>query len=368
MNIKNRIKIFLLTVITFFVFVENSNAQVSPKDDPNWILDVAKSDEFNGSVLDANKWDMGDWEWGSAFVSPSNVIMDNGYLRLRWKRPDTNPDTTKKYLKMSVGQIKSKNSNYGYGYFEISAKILDPGNYDSTGVPCARGLWPCFWLYNASRNPCYHDEIDIVEKLYHNCSEVNMINEGVVDFIIENDTCKDHRAYPTTTTSYEHSEALFEAEHKYAAEWLSDKIIFYLDDKPFGIYKGAGIPQSSQRNLYVVLSMQYSNSGFDKTPNSPDIEDFNNLADPQYMKVDYFRYYKLNKTYCGTDATILNNTQLNNFIFGVRRKITIGNSSSNITLPANSTTVFRFTDEIIIEGDFTVPADSELYLIPTNCD
>ena len=110
-------KVFLVAILTLGYFMK-PNAQVPPNLDPNYELVTSKSDEFTSSSLDQTKWDncanigIG-WGYGS-YLSASNVILDAGYLRLRWSRTGST---------MRVGQIRSKNSNYSYGYFEISAKI-----------------------------------------------------------------------------------------------------------------------------------------------------------------------------------------------------------------------------------------------------
>ena len=248
-------KVFLVAILTLGYFMK-PNAQVPPNLDPNYELVTSKSDEFTSSSLDQTKWDncanigIG-WGYGS-YLSASNVILDAGYLRLRWSRTGST---------MRVGQIRSKNSNYSYGYFEISAKILDPGNYKN-GIPCATGLWPSFWTYYTGDLPCYHDEIDIVETLYKDCKEVNIMGSNIHDKEPESTdpTASDCNGLSRYANRYNYNQPLFEDEHKYAAEWLSDRVILYFDDQPVGIYYGNGIPQHTQ---YVVLSMQTNTSWVD---------------------------------------------------------------------------------------------------------
>jgi beta-glucanase (GH16 family) len=257
---------------------------------------------------------------------------------------------------ISVGQIRSKKSNYDYGYFEISSKILDPGNYRN-GIACATGVWPSFWTYwvDYSRHQRYHDEIDIVETLYNKCEDVRIMSGGVHDLIPEGaDTSgSKSRTVKVYSIDHRHIEPLFEEEHKYAAEWLRDRVIFYFDDQPVGAYRGDGLPKHMQ---YVVLSMQINNKWvlFDQT-----------ITSPQDMNVDYFRYYHLIDRYCEKDAKIKNNSQLKYFKFGLRRNITIGNGF--VWLSAGETKTFRAWNEITVTGDFSVPTGAELNLIPTPC-
>ncbi|OFX33827.1 MAG: hypothetical protein A2W90_05225 [Bacteroidetes bacterium GWF2_42_66] len=328
------------------------NAQVPPHLDPNWELVSSKSDEFNSSGLNPALWDKAysgcGWGWGfGSNLDSSNVIMENGYLKLRLNKSDSI---------ISVGQIRSKNSDYNYGYFEISAKILDPGNYKN-GIPCATGVWPSFWTYwvDYARYKCYHDEIDIVETLYDKCEDVHIMSGGVHDKIPESlDTCASGcQGVKVFSVEHKHSNPLFEAEHKYAAEWLRDRVILYFDDQPVGAYFGDGVPKHLQ---YVVLSMQVNNKwiDFDET-----------IKMPQDMKVDYFRYYKLIDRYCEKDAHIKNNSQLNRFKFGTRRNIAIGTGTGSISLSAGDVKTFRASNEITVNGDFSVPLGAELNLIPT---
>ena len=89
---------------------------------------------------------------------------------------------------------------------------------------------------------------------------------------------------------------------------------------------------------------------------------------PQYMIVDYFRYYQLDMTNCNSDAPpIITQANLTNFAFGIYKNITIGNGSSSISSNSGENIVFRASNVILINGDFTVPIGAELSLIPTPC-
>ncbi len=326
-------------------------AQVPPSSDPNWELVRLKSDEFNGPCLNPALWDKAypgcGWGWGfGSDLDSANIILENGYLKLRM-------DISGSVI--SVGQIRSKGSDYSYGYFEISAKILDPGNYKN-GIPCATGIWPSFWTYwvDYPRYKRYHDEIDIVETLYDKCEDVRIMSGGVHDMIPESMDTAAPKSQPVKVYSMEHKhiKPLFEDEHTYAAEWLPDRVILYFDDQPVGAYVGDGAPKHLQ---YVVLSMQANNRwvDFDET-----------IQSPQDMKVDYFRYYQLIDRYCNKDAKIKNNRQLDHFKFGVRRNITIG--SGSVSLSAGDFKTFRASNEMTIDGGFSVPLGAELHLIPTS--
>jgi beta-glucanase (GH16 family) len=302
-EMKRKITIFLLTIFVSLGLCIRMYAQAPPNLDPSWEIVTSKSDEFNDASLDNTKWDLSPLSCGHGeTLVDSMAIMDNGYLRLRYQKSGSN---------LLVGQIRSLNSDYNYGYFEISAKTLDPGNYKN-GIPCATGLWPCFWLYYTEppaevvgRCVTLQDEIDIVETLYKTCSDVNVMKGHVY---YEIGSCQIASYYDLT---YNHTQQLFLSEHKYAAEWLPDRVILYFDDEPVGTYFGSAVPQNP---LFVVLSMQLSiqYATFDYT-----------ISSPQDFKVDYFRYYELDTDNCTQNIGIPNQTQFNN-LKGVYNNIDIG--------------------------------------------
>jgi len=88
---------------------------------------------------------------------------------------------------------------------------------------------------------------------------------------------------------------------------------------------------------------------------------------PEYFKVDHFRYYQLRKD-CSTSVTILNNNELLNYYYAVKSDITFGNGTGSISLNSNDVMYFRAVNTITINGDFTVPLDATIGLIPTNCN
>jgi hypothetical protein len=81
------------------------------------------------------------------------------------------------------------------------------------------------------------------------------------------------------------------------------------------------------------------------------------------FEVDYLKVYKM--TYqCSTVATI---TDFNTYVYGVKNRITVGNGTTLISVPAGQTVILRAVNNITIENNFEVPLGSEFEAINTPC-
>jgi len=331
--------------------------QIAPNKDKNWVLNTSLSDEFNGTIVDTAKWKIiTGWHVGSAPYYVSNVAIEdetssggsrvNRILRM------------KAASKSSTGGIESKNANYLYGYYEMRARL--PGYFNTElQQPCSRGFWTAFWAAHQVRdsiNPkCIieHNEIDIVEPCgyWHGEWQDDAQTNEVGHHMLSSEPCNITKLSPKIIKNLP---PLYENFHKFAAECLPDRIIYYFDDVPFHTVYGLPFPNTLMK---VVMNNQLCSSNT-FYPNTPF---------PLYYDVDYFRYYQLNTQYCNTDALIINNTQLSNFIYGVRQNITIGNGTAAISLNSGESVTFRATNAVTINGDFTVPLGCELNIISTLC-
>jgi beta-glucanase (GH16 family) len=201
------------------------------------------------------------------------------------KKTDYDPACKNRWANYYSGGIQSLNHDYSYGYFEIYAKL--PGFYDN-GISDGEGFWPAFWTcyVETDINGCrmIHDEIDILEPSGIQYADAKSNVAGWHD---EHPDCDTNNVKVSGHVWYTHSQPLFDDYHKYAVEWLPDRIIFYFDDLPF--YIEYNHPKMVMRPQYVVIDQQMDNN----TSVNP------NMPFPQYMSVDYFRYYELNDSYCG---------------------------------------------------------------------
>jgi len=326
----------------------------TPVNDLNWQLDTAKSDEFNETVLDSAKWhaldcpsgDCCNWGGGTSFQK-GNAIDSAGMLWLRSDGPAGAPIPCSRNT-FVTGGVTSDSSNYSYGYFEMSAKL--PGFTDKSGIVHADKFWPAFWMFY---NPycSIHNEIDIMDECCCAYRDAETTGSGWGYSLTGADTCQ-VVSFGNTHIS---NVPLCNAFHKFALEWNTNKIIFYRDDTPyFEMYNNPHMAMNPQK---IVMDLQISSS-CNFYPGTPF---------PQYMQIDYFRYYTL-KEDCSTSAVLLTNTDLLNYIFSVKSDITIGNALSNISLLSTDSKCFRAVNTITINGDFTAPLGSELVLMPTACN
>ena len=110
------------------------------------------SDEFNGTSIDASKWQKVGWGWPVASSWPnfsyntSNVSEANGNATITVHNTGGGPGGTWTGGILSTQEIRT----YQYGFFEVRAKL-----------PHGPGFWPAIWLYNSGSA----EELDIMEFL-----------------------------------------------------------------------------------------------------------------------------------------------------------------------------------------------------------
>jgi beta-glucanase (GH16 family) len=344
--IKELVALIILIIQQFTV-----DGQSPPIYDKNWVLNPGLSDEFNGTQIDPTKWSISNnvrgWSY-CTFIS-SFASVNNGYLNLK---ADYIGST------LYTSGIYTTNYNYLYGYYEMNAKL--PGYFNPiTQQYCNKGFWTAFWNYYDVRTDSncilQHDEIDIIE-LDGCCNQVDGCSIGGGGCIQDGHCGHTNVIFPGGYVVH-NLPPLSQAYHKYACEWYPNRVIYYFDDVPVASsFNNPNIP-SDGNNTRVVIDNQLLHQS-----------DFNsNTPWPQIYSIDYFHYYQLNMSYCGTDATINSNSDLANFQYGVRRNITIGNGSSSISLNVGDNITLRTSNTLTINGNFTVPLGSVLNIIPTPC-
>jgi len=379
--------------LIFCIVAVTGYGQVAPNKDKNWVLNRALSDEFNGKSVDTTKWRTDPFAWYAETYPENATIVD---FPTKGIDPGGNVSTPKnRMLRLtaeynnhekglhdgSTGGVATKNANYLYGYYEIFARLPGywdtihaiPGYPDSIGQHCSRGFWTTFYTAHQVRvkdsitgKSCIieHEEIDILEPT--GGDELDDAQSNLLGFgMMPKDTSLCAPESLLKMLIHDLS-PVYMGFHKYAAECLPDRIVYYYDDVPIHTIHTGPFP----RTLMGVVICNQLNNAYDWPPQYkiPNVfAGYENTPFPIYYDVDYFRYYQLNMQYCNTDAFILNAVQLAAFVYGVRRNITIGNGTSSISLNAGESVTFRASNSVTINGDFTVPLGSELNIIPTPC-
>jgi hypothetical protein len=306
----------LLFPALYFFSVNIVHAQVPPGIDPpadQWILNVEKSDEFNAFTLDTAKWwyvdactitdNMGHgFNSPGSYDRPQNVTLDSGYLIMKLEvNPDSanwnNPCHHGNNYPFWGGSIMSAQKNagtgigpinsYSFGYYEMKGKL--PGYYDANHNPVGYGFYPTFWIfYQYAVNHCIikHDEVDIMEAdpytYYNGCTYGLSWHD-------ENDSCGTIQYMPDSITC---PTPLFDGFHKFGAEVLPNKIVFYFDDKPYvsaDTITSPAIVHSLNMAPYLDVFIGTGTGGAHGYAGP-----LPNATFPNYMYVDYFRYYQLN--------------------------------------------------------------------------
>src|ERR1700722_9774998 len=227
-------KLRLIVVIQFIaISIAFSTVAQTPLNDANWQLDSIKSDEFNTTTIDTAKchvldFPSGDcWNWGGATAfEKGNVTDSGGILYLRNDGPGAAPFPCSGGT-YATGGITTKNYNYSYGYFEMSAKL--PGFIDSAGNIHSDKFWPTFWM---AYNPycSIHNEIDIMDECCCTYNYAASTGSGWGAAGTGADTCQQIREGFITYIS---PVPLCSAFHKFALEWNKNRLIFYRDDVPY---------------------------------------------------------------------------------------------------------------------------------------
>jgi beta-glucanase (GH16 family) len=199
------------------------------------------SDEFNGSALDANKWNKK--LWYDADDPVQNFSVSSGNLNI-W--PDTgyvarSIDTDGKYYQT-------------YGFFEAEMKL-----------PIGRGVRPVFWLlsHDTDARPeinIMHAYCGAVAEGYAN-SSYEPIDYNVYTRIPDLTIVGDSRMTPTFS-----AQLLSSGFHKYGARWDSTGVTYFFDGVQIARHNTT---QLSQR-MYMILSLDYFRlSGVPNTADTP---------------------------------------------------------------------------------------------------
>lgn len=230
------------------------------------------SDEFDGSSLNTNKWEI--FQSSDNYWSANNVSVANSKLRLT---------ATKDGIGTNIhsGYVRSK-YKFKYGYLEVSAK-------EAKG----RGFMNQIWTKLYPSGTCGpFPEIDLQE----GPGEGVRIRELQINTHKKNSPDCVHYQMPQkrfTDVGFDLSTAF----HKYAMEWTSTFIKFYLDDVLKYTFNNDDWINQLQT---IILSLCVAppgggcalTNGYDNT-----------TPFPSTMEIDYVRVYQLGA--CPTPAIMM---------------------------------------------------------------
>lgn len=258
-----------------------------PKSGSNWAL--IWSDEFDGSSLNAEKWNIesGDGSqygipgWGNnelEWYSADNISVNEGNLIITAQQEDSNG------YGYTSGRLRTDNKlDITYGRVEARIK-----------VPEGQGLWSAFWMLPTDSQYggwASGGELDIMEA----------VSPGTGDDDVVHGTAHYGMAWPLNSSAGGSADMMpIDEFHTYAIEWEEDEIRWFIDD-----YHYASMSSESWWSYYYANQEE----GYKTASKAPFNQDFHVLLNlavggnwpgspndqtvfPAEMLVDYVRVYK----------------------------------------------------------------------------
>ena len=237
------------------------------KNKGKWKLLKSNSDEFDGTVLNENKWYPNNPKWKGrqpTFFHKSNTTIENGeaVFRINKHGEEKLPEG---YTHTS-GFIVSK-QKFLYGYFEAEMKLMD--------APWVSG----FWMANGTKE--WWTEIDICENDPGVAINRHDLNSNIHVFRSPENQGNVKKHFSRNKKYYVNKE-LQKDYHVWGLEWTKDYIRFYIDGILFREAKNTHWHQPLQININ-----NESNKWFGALP------DDNRLNEE--FRVKYFRAWKSKK-------------------------------------------------------------------------
>jgi beta-glucanase (GH16 family) len=228
------------------------------------------SDEFNGTSLDAAKWqlEMNEGDHGeSAYTNRTqNLYVADGCLVLQAQK--------EKYgaMQYTSTQVSSRNKgHWKYGRFDIRAKL-----------PYGQGMWPAVWMM--PNNPAYggwprSGEIDIMENLGDNTRLFySTLHHSITNEMLQG----------TYTTPI--GQSLSDTFHVYTMIWDTGSFAFYIDSL-HNYYNtkswspsNVAYPKPFDQTFFMMFDLAVGGS-WGGVPDSTTVF-------PQKMLVDWIHVYK----------------------------------------------------------------------------
>jgi beta-glucanase (GH16 family) len=257
------------------VIEEDDTVCFAPEDYSELTYDLVWSDEFDGTLLDEDKWKYeingsGGGNNELQYYTNQNTTVSDGTLKITAKKETyQNREYTSSRITTEYKQ------EWKYGIFEVKAKI-----------PAGRGTWPAIWMmpkYSAYGGWPNSGEIDIMEHVGY---DPNVIH-GTIHTDIYN-----HKDGSSKGGTYGDLTDVTETFHVYKIEWLPDQIKWYIDDELFYTYnpnKYTSCPTSQQwpfnKSFFMILNVAVGGDWGGAEGIDDDIF-------PTSLEIDYVRVYQ----------------------------------------------------------------------------
>jgi beta-glucanase (GH16 family) len=330
------------SIFVFLLVTSLVRAQI-PQNDAHW--ELAWQDSF--STFNSNIWLKVDWAIHGAepqLYLANNVSVNNGNLILELKNNSVYCPNNPPTVWGACAPCSTGNYNYTSGWVETKQTYSSKFGYLEARIklPFGNGYFPAFWTFIApNSNGQNAAEIDIFEMTGGSIPNPNTL------------TTNYHTQYPSPNVALKSIPIGFDYQdwHTYSVEWSPNKVIWYVDGYPIRVTANTGIIDP----VRIILNLAVEPNFFPVIPQSS----------PAKMLVDFVRYYKL-KYECNTTVSACN-YDFSSYNNRVKKKITIGNGLCPNIIDAGENVYLRASEEVVINGDFTMSIGSELYIDVNAC-
>ncbi len=241
----------------------------SPASYPNMTL--VWEDDFSGSSLNTSNWSYetgtGNNGWGNfelQYYTEDNTSFVEGNLIIEAKRESVGgSDFTSSRI------ITSGKQDFQYGRIDIRAVL-----------PEGQGLWPALWMLGSNFDTVgwpFCGEIDIMEMVGGSGRENSVFGTAHWD-----DAGTPAKFGGTTTKN---SGTFNDEFHVFSILWNQNTIRWYVDGQQYHVIDITPEELSELRNEHFLI---FNIAVGGTLPGSPD----NTTSFPQYMIVDYVRYFQ----------------------------------------------------------------------------
>lgn len=255
------------------------------------------------------------------------------------------------YLEARKDSIHGQDKKFGFGYFEIRCKI-----------PTHHGAFPAFWLFGNGVNT--YEEIDIFEHYARNQYLPRRFSLGVwhnpngtnYGFNENNDGAV---KYKNELIDLPITSADLNSYHTFGCEWMPDYIRWYCDGNLISEYSDTTHISKYKKTLKINYALnKYS---YNDSLNIP-----NGWSGTDTMTIDYVKAYQF-RFDCNTDEYITTGSQFASFDHKMKNSITIGSLNNSVIVPSNTSVSMHADDFILIDGEFELPASSQMTLQTHKC-